>query len=166
MSSGTSSQNKIKGKNMRFAKKIALILIFLSIPSCLTWFIEKPTFNLKEVAITRFSLLEVQFLFGVEVQNPNTFDLKLRALDYTVYFNDQEVGKGRMDQEILIAKSAATLVQVPLQADFKILGNPLREILAGKDLRYKIEGAAIVKATLGSATIPFSKSGEVKIKKP
>jgi len=151
---------------MRFAKKIALILIFLSIPSCLSWFIEKPTFNLKEVAITRFSLLEVQFLFGVEVQNPNTFDLKLRALDYTVYFNDQEVGKGRMGQEILIAKSAATLVQVPLQADFKILGNPLREILAGKDLRYKIEGVAIVKATLGSATIPFSKSGEVKIKKP
>jgi LEA14-like dessication related protein len=144
---------------------VALIMI-LFLPSCLSWFIEKPSFNLKEVAVTRFSLMEVQFLFGVEVQNPNTFDLKLRALDYTVYFNDQEVGRGKMDQEILIAKSAATLVQVPLQADFRILGNPLRDILAGKDLRYRIEGAAIVKATLGSATIPFSKSGEVKIKKP
>jgi LEA14-like dessication related protein len=126
---------------------------------------EKPTFNLKEVALTRFSLLDVQFLFGVEVQNPNTFDLKLRALDYTVFFNDQEVGNGRIDQEILIAKSAATLVQVPLRADFRSLGNPLKEILAGRDLHYKIEGAAIVKAALGSATIPFSKSGEIKIKK-
>jgi len=152
--------------HLDLVKKVAFILIILSIPSCLSWFIEKPTFNLKEVAITRFSLLDVQFLFGVEVQNPNTFDLKLRALEYTVYFNDQEVGKGRMDQEVLIAKSAATLVQVPLQADFKNLGNPLKEILAGRDLQYKIEGAAIVKAALGSATIPFSKSGEVKIKKP
>jgi LEA14-like dessication related protein len=151
--------------HLDLVKKVASILIILSIPSCLSWFIEKPTFNLKEVAITRFSLLEVQFLFGVEVQNPNTFDLKLRTLDYTVYFNDQEVGKGRMDQEVLIAKSAVTLVQIPLQADFKSLGNPLKEILAGKDLRYKIEGAAIVKAALGSATIPFSKSGEIKIKK-
>jgi LEA14-like dessication related protein len=151
--------------HLDLVKKVAFILIILSIPSCLSWFIEKPTFNLKEAAITRFSLLEVQFLFGVEVQNPNTFDLKLRALDYTVYFNDQEVGRGRMDQEILIAKSAATLVQVPLQADFRNLGNPLKEIRAGKDLRYRIEGAAIVKATLGSATIPFSKSGEIKIKK-
>jgi LEA14-like dessication related protein len=151
---------------MRTCKAIPLLALILFLPSCLSWFIEKPTFNLKEVAITRFSLLEVQFLFGVEVQNPNTFDLKLRALDYTVYFNDQEVGKGRMDQEVLIAKSAATLVQVPLQADFKNLGNPLKEILAGRDLQYKIEGAAIVKAALGSATIPFSKSGEVKIKKP
>jgi LEA14-like dessication related protein len=150
---------------MKAAKIIGAfgILIFLS--SCLSWFIEKPTFNLKEVAITRFSLLEVQFLFGVEIQNPNTFDLKLRALDYTVFFNDQEVGKGKMDQEVLIAKSAATLVQIPLRADFRSLGNPLKEILAGKDLHYKIEGAAIVKALLGSAAIPFSKSGEIKIKK-
>jgi LEA14-like dessication related protein len=151
---------------MRTCKAIPLLALILFLPSCLIWFIEKPTFNLKEVAITRFSLLGVQFLFGVEVQNPNTFDLKLRALDYTVYFNDQEVGKGRMDQEVLIAKSAATLVQVPLQADFKNLGNPLKEIRAGRDLQYKIEGAAIVKAALESATIPFSKSGEVKIKKP
>jgi len=150
---------------MKSAKIIGVFTILIFLSSCLSWFIEKPTFNLKEVAITRFSLLEVQFLFGVEVQNPNTFDLKLRALDYTVYFNDQEIGKGRMDREILISKSAATLVQVPLQADFKNLGNPLKEILAGRDLRYKIEGAAIVKATLGSATIPFSKSGEIKIKK-
>jgi LEA14-like dessication related protein len=139
------------------------ILIFLS--SCLSWFIEKPTFNLKEVAVTRFSFREVQFLFGVEIQNPNTFDLKLRALDYTVFFNEQEVGRGKMDQEILIAKSAATLVQLPLQTDFRNLGNPLKEILAGNDLRYRIEGAAIVKAALGSATIPFSKSGEIKVKK-
>jgi len=150
---------------MKFTKIIAAIVTLILLPSCLDWFIEKPAFNLKEVAITRFSLFDVQFLFGVEVQNPNTFDLKLRALDYTVFFNDQEIGKGMMDQEILIAKSATTLVQVPLKADFKSLGNPLKEILAGKDLRYKIEGAAIVKAVLGSTTIPFSKSGEIKIKK-
>jgi LEA14-like dessication related protein len=150
---------------MKSAKILGVFAILIFLFSCLSWFIEKPSFNLKEVAITRFSLFDVQFLFGVEVQNPNTFDLKLRVLDYTVFFNDQEVGRGKMDQEILITKSAATLVQVPLQADFKNLGNPMKEILAGRDLRYKIEGAAIVKATLGSATIPFSKSGEIKIKK-
>jgi LEA14-like dessication related protein len=150
---------------MKPAKILGTFAILIFFSSCLSWFIEKPAFNLKEVAITRFSLFDVRFLFGVEIQNPNAFDLKLRALDYTVYFNEQEVGRGKIDQEILIAKSAATLVQVPLQADFKSLGNPLKEILAGKELRYKIEGAAIVKAALGSTTIPFSKSGEIKIKK-
>ena len=140
-----------------------VVLVFLS--SCLSWFLEQPTFALKEVAITRLSLTDIHFRFGIEVQNPNSFDLDLRALEYTVYFNEQEVGRGRLDKEVRIAKTSATLVQVPLQTDLKSLGDPLGLVLAGQDLKYKIEGAAIVKASLGTATIPFSKSGNIKIKK-
>jgi len=140
-----------------------VVLLFL--PSCMSWFLEQPTFALKEVAVTRLSLTDIHFRFGIEVQNPNSFDLDLRALEYTVYFNDREVGRGRLDKEVRIAKTSATLVQVPLQTDFKSLGDPLGLVLGGKDLKYKIEGAAIVKASLGTATIPFSKSGNIKIKK-
>lgn len=146
--------------------KLFLFIVFLlSITSCMSWFLEKPTFSLKEISLTRLSLTDIHFLFGIEVQNPNSFDLKLRALEYTVYFSDREVGRGRLDKEVLIAQTSSTLVQVPLQTDFKSLGDPLAMILAGKDLKYKIEGAAVVKASLGTATIPFSKDGEIKIKK-
>ena len=145
---------------------IFLLLVSLAIfPSCMSWFLEQPTFALKEVAITRISLTAVHFRFGIEVQNPNSFDLDLRALEYTIHFNDRQVGQGRLDKEVRIAKTSATLVQVPLETDFKSLGDPLGLVLAGQDLRYKIEGAAIVKASLGNATIPFSKSGEIKVKK-
>lgn len=148
----------------RLGKIIAIGLLFL-LPSCLSLFLEKPTFTLKEIEIKRISFQEIDFLFGIEVQNPNQFDLKLRALEYTVYLSDQEVGKGRLEKEITIVKSASTLVPVPLQTNLKSLGNPLALILAGKDLRYKIEGAAIIKASMGSTTVPFSKSGEIKLKK-
>src|SRR5512139_15153 len=126
-------------------KRFCLFLSFvflLLLPSCMSWFLEQPTFALKEVAITRLSLTEVHFRFGIEVQNPNSFDLDLRALEYTVYFNDREVGRGRLDKEVRIAKTSATVVQVPLQTDFKSLGDPLGLVLGGKDLKYKIEGAA------------------------
>jgi len=149
-------------------KRFPLFLVFVGLvffPSCMSWFLEQPTFILKEVVITRLSLTDIHFRFGIEVQNPNSFDLDLRALEYTVYFNDREVGRGRLDQEVRVAKASATLVQVPLQTDLKSLGDPLGLVLAGKVLKYKIEGAAIVKASLGTATIPFSKSGEIKIKK-
>lgn|GEM_PF-210053 len=139
--------------------------LLLALSSCMSWFLEKPRFALKEVAITRLSFTEIHFRFGIEVQNPNSFDLDLRALEYTVYFNDREVGRGRLDKGVRVAKTSATLVQVPLQTDFKSLGDPLGLILAGQDLKYKIEGAAVVKAILGTATIPFSKSGKIKIKK-
>jgi len=139
-------------------------LLFL-LSSCLSLFLEKPTFTLKEIEIKHISFQEIDFLFGIEVQNPNQFDLKLRALEYTVYLSGQEVGKGRLEKEIKIVKAASTLVPVPLQTNLRNLGNPLAFILAGKDLQYKIEGAAIIKASMGSTTVPFSKSGEIKLKR-
>jgi len=149
---------------MKSLRKSIILALFL-LTSCLGWFLEKPTFTLKEVSVTRLSFSEIHLLFGIEVQNPNSFDLVLRALEYQVYLNDREVGKGRLQEEVLIVKASSTLVAIPLQTDFKSLGDPLSFILAGKDLKYRIEGAAVVKASLGTATIPFSKSGEVKIKK-
>ena len=150
---------------MKFCKIILILGFFLLLTSCLGWFLDKPTFTLKEVAITRFSLTEVNFLFGIEVQNPNSIDLKLKGLEYTVYINGQEVGKGRLEKEVQIAKSASTIVPIPLATDFRSLGDPIQFILSGRDLQYKIEGAAIIKATLGTSTIPFSNSGEIKIKR-
>jgi len=138
---------------------------FILLPACLSWFWEKPTFSLKEIAITRLSPAEIHLLCGIEVGNPNQFDLKLRGLEYRIYLNDQEVGKGRLEKEVKITKSSVTLVQVPLQTAFKSLGSPLGLVLTGQDLPYKIEGVAILKTSLGTDTIPFSKSGEIKIKK-
>jgi ABC-type multidrug transport system ATPase subunit len=48
--------------------------------------------------------------------------------------------KGRMEKEITIRKSDATLVPVPLQASLKNLGNPLALVLAGKDLPIRSRG--------------------------
>jgi LEA14-like dessication related protein len=114
--------------------------------------------------VKRISFGEIDFLFGIEVQNPNRSDLKLRELEYRVYLEDQEVGNGRLEKEVLIAQSSSTLVQVPLRSDLRRMGNSLGLVLAGKDLRYKIEGAAVIKTRLGTSTIPFSKTGEIKLK--
>ena len=91
---------------MKILPKVVILGIFLLLPSCLNWFLEKPTFALKEVAITRITFTDIKFLFGIEVQNPNSFDLTLRALEYTVYFNDREVGRGRLEKEARITKTA------------------------------------------------------------
>jgi hypothetical protein len=65
----------------------------------------------------------------------------------------------------LIAEKSSTRVQVPLQSDLKRIGDLLGLVLLGKDLRYKIEGAAVIKTRLGTSTIPFSKTGEVNLKR-
>ena len=148
---------------MKRTKKIFLLGLLFLLPSCVGWFFEKPTFTLKEVVVKRVSFGDINFLFGIEVHNPNGFDLKLREFEYKAYIEDQEVGNGRLGKEVLIAQSSSTLVQVPLQSDLRKMGNSLGLILAGKNLRYKIEGAAVIKTRLGTSTIPFSKDGKINL---
>ncbi len=140
-------------------------VLCLLLTSCLNWFLEKPTFTPKEVSITRISSSDLKVLFGVEVQNPNSFDIRLKALEYAISIHGQEIGKGRLEEEVLIAGSSTTLVRVPLLVKFRDLGIPFGFALAGRDLPYKIEGVAIIYARLGTATFPFSKTGEINLKK-
>jgi LEA14-like dessication related protein len=145
--------------------KLLLLLSFFSLLSCLGWFLENPTFLLKEISLTRLSPQEVHLQFGIEVQNPNRFDLKLRSLEYVAVLNDREVGQGRIQTEVTIPQFASSLVHVPLQADLQKLGPILAAVLTGAPLKYQVTGSAVVKAALGTATLPFSKSGEIKIKR-
>ncbi len=150
---------------MKSKIKLLFLFLFLFLASCLNWFLEKPTFTPKEVSITHISSSDFKVLFGVEVQNPNSFDIRLRALEYAISIHGQEIGKGRLEEEILIAGASTTLVRVPLQVKFRDLGIPFGFALAGKALPYKIEGVAIIHARLGTATFPFSKTGEINLKK-
>ncbi len=149
---------------MKAFKALFLALLLLLLSACLSWIMKEPVFSLKEVSISRISLTDINFLIGIEVQNPNSFDLNLASLDYTVFFNEREVGKGRLNEKIRMAKASTTVVQVPLRADFRSLGDPVRMILAGQDLRYRIEGSAVLKALLSTRTFPFSKTGEFRLK--
>jgi LEA14-like dessication related protein len=150
---------------MKLGRNVWFLFFLLALTACLGWFLEKPTFTLTEIAVTHFSPQEVHLLFGIQVQNPNSFELKIESIEYMIYLNDRQTAEGRMDQEVKIDKFSSTLVQVPLQAKLASLGTVLGALLTNQNLRYKIDGTAVVKTGLGSATIPFSKSGEIKIKK-
>jgi len=143
--------------------KLFILGCLILLPSCLGWFLEKPTFTLKEISVARISSTGIDFVVGIEVQNPNHFDLKIRSLEYAIFLNDNQVGTGRLEKAVRIAKSSSARVEVPLQADFRKKGNLLESILLGQPLRYKIEGVVILDAVLGSATVPFSQSGEFPV---
>jgi len=153
-------------KNMRTRCGIFFLFILpLFLVSCLGWILEKPSFVLREITLSPRSLIEMNLLLGLDVQNPNRFDLTLTSFEYAVYLNNEEIGKGRLEKEILIPSSSITQVQAPVAASFKNLGGSLRSIIAGmtgKDVSYKIEGKAEVKTFFGSFNFPFSKEGRIQ----
>ncbi len=127
----------IKKLNQKHVRTRYGLLLLCTLPlflvSCLGWILEKPSFVLREITLSPRSLIEMNLLLGLDVQNPNRFDLTLKSFEYTVYLNNEEIGKGRLEKEILIPSSSITQVQAPVAASFKNLGGSLRSIIAGYD---------------------------------
>jgi len=157
-------------KNLNAKKWMAtlgiLFLLTLSIclVSCLTWIMEKPSFVLREIILSPSSFTEANLLIGLDVQNPNRFDLTLKSFEYVLFLNNEEVGTGRLEKEILVPSLSTTQVQVSVVAKFKDMGGSLKTIIAGYDLPYKIEGKASVRTTFGSRHFPLSKDGRINLK--
>ena len=143
-----------------------LLLCVLSVflVSCLGWILEKPSFVLREIIVSPRSLKETNLLLGLEVHNPNRFDLTLTSFEYTVSLNNEEIGNGRLEKELLIPSSSVTRVQAPVVAKFKDLGGSLKAVITGDNLPYKIEGKADIKTALGSLSFPFAKEGDINLR--
>jgi LEA14-like dessication related protein len=141
-----------------------LCALSICLMSCLSWILEKPSFVLRGVIISPRSFTEMNLLIDLEAQNPNRFDLTLKSFECTIYLKNEEIGKGRLKNEILIPSSSTTRIQVPVDAKFKDLGASLKAIFTGGDLPYKIEGKADVSTAFGSLNFPFSKEGPINLK--
>jgi len=153
----------MKKSNQARALRGLLFVFILSLflVSCLSWILEKPSFTLREITLNPRSLTEIQLLLGLDVQNPNRFNLTLRSFEYTIYLNNEEVGNGRLEKELLIPSSSITRVQAPVAAKFKNLGGSVMSIITGKGLPYRIEGKADVKTVIGSLKFSFSNEGRL-----
>ncbi|MGZ3635588.1 MAG: LEA type 2 family protein [Syntrophales bacterium] len=120
---------------------------------------EKPSFVLREIILRPSSLTEANLFIGLDVQNPNRFDLTLKSFEYVLFLDNKEIGTGHLEKEILIPSSSTTQVQVSVIAKFKDVGGILKTIIAGHDLPYKVEGRASIKTTFGSRDFLLSKDG-------
>ncbi len=132
--------------------------------SCLSWILEKPSFVLRGVILSPRSFTEMKLIIGIDVQNPNRFDLTLKSFECTIYLKNEEIGKGSLENELLIPSSSTAQIQVPINVTFKDLSGILKAIFAGGELPYKIEGTADVSTAFGSRKFPFSKEGSINLK--
>lgn len=137
---------------------MALCLLF---SSCLGWLLEEPSIVLRQVHVEPRSLKEIHLLLGLDVRNPNRFDLTIASLEYAVYLNQEKIGNGVLEREVLIPKMTTTRVQVPVQAQFHDWNKSLKTVMTGSGTPYRIEGKAVVKTFFGRVEFPFFKAGQM-----
>jgi LEA14-like dessication related protein len=157
---------KLNQPKVRTHCRIFLLCAFsIFLMSCLSWILEKPSFVLRRVILSPRSFTEMNLLIGLDVQNTNRFDLTLKSFECAIYIKNEEIGKGRLENEILIPSSSITQVQVPMDVKFKDLGGNLKTLFTGGDLPYKIEGKADVSTAFGSLNFTFSTDGLTNLEK-
>ena len=100
-----------------------------------------------------------------EIRRPNSYDLRLKSLDYTVQLSGHEAGDGSLQKEIPVPASSSVTVEIPVSARFGGLGGIARMYISGQEIPYRLEGNALVKAGLFDRTFPFSRTGTLSRKK-
>jgi LEA14-like dessication related protein len=137
----------------------------LLLAGCAGLFFDPPTILLKEFRVRQISLTDASLVFIAEIQNPNSYELRLKSLDYTVHLSGREVGGGSLQKEISVPASSSTPIEIPVSAHFGSLGGIAKMYLSGQELPYRIEGKALVRAGLFDRTFPFSGTGTLTSKK-
>lgn len=140
-----------------------LLIISQFLVSCLNLIMEKPTFTIRDVKISKYSLTDMDIMLGIDVYNPNRFDFTIKSLEYSVCLKDREVGKGRLEEELVVSSLSTTKIQMPIHARLMNLGAGFKAIFTGEDIPYKIEGNACIKTVFGNSKLPLSKEGLVNL---
>ncbi|HUN54028.1 MAG TPA: LEA type 2 family protein [Smithella sp.] len=142
---------------------VTLLVISLLLVSCLNLIMEKPDFTIRDIKFSKCSLTDMDLLLVIEVNNPNRFDFTIKSLQYSVYLNDREIGKGGLDEELCVLALSTTKIQMPVHAGFRDLGAGVKAFFTGEEIPYKIEGSACIKSFFGNSKLPFSKEGRVNL---
>jgi len=151
---------------MKTLCRVAAAGLCLLLISCLSWWIDKPVFSVKEILVDQISSGNLHITLKVEAENPNRFDLTMTALDYTFFLDNREVGRGSLAQEVNLPASAKSTVELPVTARLSPTGGLLKSIFSARESAYKIEGTARVSTALGGTAFSFTRTGSFKLKKP
>lgn len=162
---GFRSRERLRaGSALRIAGVLSLLSLLCMLSACLGRLIDRPTFTLKSITVQSIGFAGTDLLLGVEAHNPNNYDLEIESLDFKIHLNQRRLGEGALRQGLLIPKAQTSEIRVPVRVGYADIGDCLKSIITGREIRYKLEGQARVKAGLGSATVPFTKTGSINQK--
>lgn len=122
--------------------------------------VEKPKVALSSIALKDVSTNGATVVFGVEVDNPNAFALRLDALRYDLEVGEKQIGSGRIEKAAEIAGRSKGIVDVPVPVKFQDLFSSISDFMQKTTSNYRVRG----EAQFGLITIPFDEKGDLKLK--
>lgn len=152
---------------------LCLILSVLLFSSCSTLrgllgqaTIQRPRVDFLGAKMTGLSFDKANFLFDLQIRNPNSLGVKLAGFGYDLSINGSSFLKGREDKELSIEAQGENIIQIPLTLSYSHLYQVFQTLLQQDRATYQLKcDFSFDLPGLGLVQIPASKQGDFPLPK-
>lgn len=148
-------------------KSLPVLLVSCMLTACASTgaFISSPTVDLTSVQLEKMSLRQQTFLLGFDVDNPNAFPLPVRAIEYTVRFDDERFAGGATEGNFTVPAKGQDEFKISVDLDFLNTASQLSALLrrgVPDTVNYELEGSLTVDIPF-ARPLPFFSSGVIDV---
>lgn len=108
-----------------------------------------------DVSIQNVGLTGVNLEVSLDMYNPNNVTATLDRSEYELWFNENYLGKGSIEQKIDILPLSSRLVYSEFDLSYAEVGTTIVSLLTEEKYTWRIQGTAHYDSILGTIDIPF-----------
>lgn len=124
--------------------------------------LKDPEVTILNVDVTAISFSDISLSVKMNIRNPNVVALNLDRVTYELNVSGDNVTEGTLNEGIKIPASGQSNLTIPMKFKLTSVANALQGMLDGSFTKqYELKGHA----QFGIFSIPFSKKGEVHLKR-
>jgi LEA14-like dessication related protein len=128
-----------------------------------------PVISFRGISVKNISLSKIDFVFGWDVDTPNSFTLELRDLGYELLVNNSRWAEGRVRGNPELAAGRKTAIPLTVSVNSSSMVKDLTDIITrGMEVTYDLSGTAAFGSDLpgfSAPGVPFSFTGRTRLRR-
>jgi hypothetical protein len=126
---------------------------------------ESPDFDLTSVRIDGLGLMGGSLTLLVDVDNPNSYDLRTGQIDMTIDFEGTRFGEAFLDGSTRFGSETVTPIELPLSFSWGGVGAGARALLERGAIGYTLATKLTVDTPVGDHPIEMTTRGNVPVRR-
>ena len=126
---------------------------------------EQPDFDLTSVRVDRLGLKGGSLTLLIDVNNPNSYDLRTGQIEVVIDFEGTRFGEALLDGSTRFGSQAVTTIELPLSFGWAGVGAGARALLQRGAIGYTLATRLTVDTPLGDRRIEMTTGGNVPVRR-
>ena len=126
---------------------------------------EQPDFDLTSVRVERLGLKGGSLTLLIDVNNPNSYDLRTGQIDVVIDFEGTRFGEALLGGSTRFGSQSVTPIELPLSFGWAGVGAGARALLQRGAIGYTLATRLTVDTPLGDRPIEMTTRGNVPVRR-